>query len=511
MQKRFLATCFLCIITGCVYSEYLDENEVLTKGDAGLSGVTELVLGEELPNPYSRKAMLDALEKLTPGESLGVTPAMLNATHYLVKFNPRSTEEVDALNANPAFPVRNWPYNRKIVKDGDVYTPPTTSGIPSLYATIPVGVAIPDIPYEIIDSIIYMEEPDGSSGPVGPSGSNGLTYAQWQRLEGKSNRLLGLTDANTGQEGPAAKYTPTGSISVYDEVLGKNVGLEGVLVHTYRQVLFVTCNSSRSYTQADGTFRMERDYKYKVTYRFYFENPRLYLNYASGCFWTAASPAKSCNIVFKKNRWEVEHAFLWRAGTTLTNLPTNKYIKTSDRRGFFMIHSSKDWGNLTHKELMNACNKQVVSSYGRDFPFRTGIDKKIKESFLHAVAYEMLWYNYTDIKNISPAIMPGGSVIYIQTPDQYNGQGWTKNLGDTYVTPIFIDMEDHIIQHDMHFYLGAQAQNYPDDRIYGYNFGMYIDWMPAITTESDLRQHLINNRRSSFSISDIDLFLSQYR
>eukprot|EP01034_Spumella_vulgaris_P004421 gene4421-5632_t len=174
------------------------------------------VLGERLKDPYELANMIAAKRILDANPNATLLP-----THTYVKFTPHSVADMAALadwskiDVEPGVQVPSidlylYPLDYEILSYGDYYPDPENLGsdFPSVWAYVPVSVALPSVPVQIIRD---MYEPSDNE----------------EALEDEANKLCGYNPDSWLPEGEiyvkAGMIYPKGNLYVYDEVLQQNM------------------------------------------------------------------------------------------------------------------------------------------------------------------------------------------------------------------------------------------------------------------------------------------------
>jgi len=79
---------------------------------------TEIVLGNQLPNPYNYKIMEEAADNLYP--EFTITP-----NFYYVRFLPANIQELSVLLDNEELDLFDYPLDYEISQEGDYYQEPS--------------------------------------------------------------------------------------------------------------------------------------------------------------------------------------------------------------------------------------------------------------------------------------------------------------------------------------------------------------------------------------------------
>ena len=204
-----------------------------------------MVLGQELQDPYKLSNMQQAYANITGAK------AQLQPTHLYMRFLPKNEEELYLLKNIDLF---NFPLHYEIIQNGDCYHDPElpAEAITWQYAVIPIDTTIPEnIQQELIYEVFIPNyDTDGSK--------SGLLEA----IEDEAIRLCGYSDMlqQNASKGLFSKWTPSGTIKVWDDVLLKYIPIHGAKV----QVRWLT-HIEKDFTDANGNFSTS-SFRFDVNY-----------------------------------------------------------------------------------------------------------------------------------------------------------------------------------------------------------------------------------------------------
>lgn len=262
----------------------IDVNKSIEPPSIDNSGAT--VLGRQLKNPYSVENMRKALSNIPPSTRAGITEKDIKATHYYVRFSPKSFEELDILQQDSTVYWYDIPLDYEIIEYGNYYHDPSIpDNLPTFqYASIEVSkwpeISQLGIKYDILSELFI---PDEEYDDV----NNTLTKTDYDNVfvESIVNESLRLTynldeSSDTPETKGSSKWRPAGRISYYDEVKNKEMGIEGVEVRAHRWFTTHTgITDENGYYICDGRFRRPARYSFNFTrYQFVVHGtfPRLY-------------------------------------------------------------------------------------------------------------------------------------------------------------------------------------------------------------------------------------------
>lgn len=221
----------------------------------------KIVLGNRLENPYKTENIAKALQSLYPTKADRVD---VKPTNIYVRFLPSGDDEYNLLLSS-GLELVDHPLDYDIVVDGDWYHDPAVpeGELTWQYAVVPPDFSFPAVRYEVIDECYIAENDRGTRADDG---------IDWLEVERMSYILTGNGDRLSGHDTRAGSKTkPSGRITITDEDAngGKPFGVAGVLV---------SCNSfvkfSKTYTDRDGYYQMDKEFASDLRYRLVFKNEK---------------------------------------------------------------------------------------------------------------------------------------------------------------------------------------------------------------------------------------------
>ena len=167
----------------------------------------QIVLGDQLEDPYSLDIMQQSLEKLYSTKA-GVP--RLEVTDYYVRFLPVNDTQFKVLKLMDVN-LLDHPLDYEIIREGDYYHDPSIveGDITWQYAVVPRDFQFPqDIRYEILDRCFIPENTTTKASDV-----------DWEAVEREAYRLSGnermlLPRSKAGEESDGR---PRGSIVIIDD------------------------------------------------------------------------------------------------------------------------------------------------------------------------------------------------------------------------------------------------------------------------------------------------------
>jgi hypothetical protein len=119
------------------------------------NGDEPIILGQQLPNPYSVANMQQTVNTLYGGTY------PITATHLYVRFKPSTTEQLMTLDETEDLELQDYPMNYELIQDGDYYQDPNqgTEDFQWLYTVVPMGYGFPQgIQMEVIEQLYLPED-----------------------------------------------------------------------------------------------------------------------------------------------------------------------------------------------------------------------------------------------------------------------------------------------------------------------------------------------------------------
>lgn len=182
----------------------------------------EIVLGNNMGIPFSLSNMRDAAQFIDENSELGLTTIV--PTHYYVKFMPVTNEHLIILDSlGDTYALYNYPIEYVIVQEGDhmarssSVSTSTYNKFDPIYASIPINDILPDVPYNIVDTLCDPNEDDNdlmitSYVLTGNASELGILYNGEIFTENSLKEYLLLPNATRA----SVKYLPNGHLKVYD-------------------------------------------------------------------------------------------------------------------------------------------------------------------------------------------------------------------------------------------------------------------------------------------------------
>lgn len=229
----------------------------------------EMVLGKKLENPYSVENMKRALESLSPETRSGIDvsdEAFVQVTHFYVKFEPQSYEELDVLKRDSTLNLYPYPLDYEIEVYGSYYHDPIISdSLPTYqYAAVEKGYEFPqNVKFTILEELFIPDEYNDDGVLTRSSSSIGDDFIE--ELVSAAMEITNNQDDGSPITRGSSSWRPSGRISYYDDVLNSTIGVEGVKVKARRWFTTHTgFANAAGYYYCDGTFKRDANYSFDL-------------------------------------------------------------------------------------------------------------------------------------------------------------------------------------------------------------------------------------------------------
>jgi hypothetical protein len=493
--------------------------------------IPPLLLGNQLQNPYTLSNMQAAVQELANNGSTSTNTIDVRATHEYVKFIPKTTEELLELLKDKKIILYDFPLDYEITRQGNWYRDPEIEDPtkPTYhYASVKKGYNFNSSIEHVVLSELYIPEEDEVL--IGPSHRENLEYLD-ELLEQAYLQTENLEDE---QKMRWSWYTPGGTITIFDSRLNQNIPLQGALMTANRW--FTTY---KTYTDANGNYRMNDQFKRPCDYKLYFQNSSFvigdnqfqqakighdnrhgdwnylidagYENMQGHMFRGAYRyflqdvqglnppniPGGALQMIVAKNSNKN-----WGAGINYVVWPLLKIARYDDNNDEYQ---SDDFFSATVHELAHTGHVITMNAGALQY---SQVSRQIQESWATAVEWFItgLEYkgrgitNYGDF-NFNPANPP----VF---PNLRGGQFWEFISGNTEnnrYSSMFINFVDNY--NDINFGLPGS----PNDAVSGYTLsGIEDNILKHSYGISSLSQYLKSNKPNGVTDVQIDLLLSGY-
>lgn len=261
MKRTSFIVAALLAVYACEKPGIVDSVQKDYYGNKVEHGMIEL--GDRLPDPYSVENMTKALHQLYPSTKAEVVE--IPPTDNYIRFKPSSQKEMDMLESL-GLSFLDHPVDYRIVREGDWYHDPSVpeDEITWQYAVVPVGFEIPEgVKYELLHECFISDNMKETKAVYA-----GVDWAEVERmsyeLTGNADMLTTPTRGGNRQD----PQKPKGRISIIDEAYDPDpVGVAGILVSCNTFVKF-----SRTYTDEEGYYEMEKSFTSEPRYRLEYAN-----------------------------------------------------------------------------------------------------------------------------------------------------------------------------------------------------------------------------------------------
>jgi hypothetical protein len=475
MKSQLYFIIFL-VITSIASNGCYDELDSLSESPGNEEECSQIIIGEELEDPYSLKNMRKAYS-IIRSKGPGLPDIDLKPTHLYLKFLPENSLEADLLKNDTSLNLYDFPLNYEI-SSGLYYQDPLVPdhGTPHQYCVVKIDQPIPEVKFEkLYEVFIPPDEMQDKSEDL----SNFFSRLEYESVKMTGN--LSKEEIADSKGLLPSKWTPSGTIRVWDDILGY-IPLQGVKVHA-RWFTHV----ETSLTDEKGFFETSR-FRYAVNYSIKWERP--YFAIRNGLFFQAWY-----NGPRKKGKWDLDisngeslsYATIHRAaykhyygdnlGLNRPILPSpwktklsyiNKYGSGSflgnlDASGIFP--EIRIWGKDKNGELRPTDRIFGIASHELGHQAHSlmmnnirywQVSKVIYESWAEAV--EMLFTN-DEYNTLGKKFINRRFNYYYPYSNHYR---W-PHVEDKDYSPIFIDLIDDINQRY------SKGLEFPNDEVSGYS------------------------------------------
>jgi len=364
-----------------------EEQQVQTEG--------LIKLGEKLENPYSVENMQKALGNLksskVSAKSSSGNDIEITTTHLYLRFKPNNEDELNILKADSTFVLYDYPLDYEIKENGYFYKDPEVTGDQPTYqyCAIPVDKKLPDgLEHELLANLFIPDE-DSDDGTDSKTSSKSYSPDLVDALVDEALRITNNLDENStkGKSSLAArrsKWTPAGTIKVWDDVLNTFIGVEGVQVRARRW--FTT---HRGFVNADGSYscdgRFRRDANYSIDWeRYEFALQDGWLN---GATYNGPKIRGNWDLNLKDDKQEyyatifrAAHHYYYKEIKGLRRPPQNSFWRTQ-----LKIRAYLENERSNHKEERRFLGSQIhMKAYERS-------SQEIYETTIHELAHASHW------------------------------------------------------------------------------------------------------------------------
>lgn len=475
----------MATFTACEKNEYaqLDDNIITQNNIKQQDGA--IVLGEKINDPFAITNIQKAASSL---RSSGVeTPADIVPNKVYLRFLPKTEAEWDILKSDSTLILYDFPLNYEIEEGGVFHHDPSLpdSTITWQYTVVPIDYPIPNIQHEILYEVYIPnfndDEISGLRG--GKDNFDELLIMESFKLTGNEEQLKNSEEFSTRGLFNPKRWSPSGRITVWDDVLNQYIPLEGAEVHARWST-----HIERSISDINGKFKMG-GFIYRVNYAIKWQRGDYDIRDGNfGQAWYNGPKQKGdWNLNIGTGGKSIMYATITRAANkhfygdnlgirrpTIFNSKTKICYIDGKGSGVFwgdwsaggILPDIKIWGkdsnngsykttNIVFGTTAHELGHQSHSLYMGNIQFYQ-VAKVIYESWADAVEWAFTNDEYHKLGNKY-------SNSTALTYNHYRGnQSWLRSDPNWEYSPLFIDLMDDFNQRT---YYGS---NYPNDNIKGY-------------------------------------------
>jgi hypothetical protein len=492
---------------------------------------SEVILGVPNQNPYTKKNMLLAYTNVISRGFINKTTSQVATTHYYVKFKPQNDEQYEKLKRDTTLYTQDFPIESTIIQNGNKYHDPSLpSNVPTYqYTAVKKNfIFYPDIPYDIIDEL-YIPEID----PVINGNNNNNTTFIDKLLDQAYIQTGNFADTvKTNIDNSQSRYTPGGTIRIFDTRLNQRIGMEGVIVLARRWFIV-----NPAMTDINGNYRMPFSFNRPCNYSLWFTNFLFDIRehlFGLTCWINGPKQTGDWNhnIDDGYDRF-VGHIFrsVFRYNyKNIGGLQRPAIFYTTGRRQIYIAKDThKSWSGENWIALpvirIARYEDEKGSEYDSDEVFSTTchetghtshvlsmnlgllsysqVEGQIRESWAVAIEWFLSNIEYRDRGIINYGQWDYHPVNAPQYPNDRAYQYWSLNTDKEY-TSMFINIIDNI--NDSGIFFSA-----PDDRVTGYSLPFIeANFLRHCPEKYSLAVLLKNNKPVGITDADIDLLLTSY-
>jgi len=513
----------LLIMSSCSKEDLNISNDEKQELQANQQSDGFIVLGKKLEDPYALKNMKKAYSNLKSTKS-GTPDVDIQPTHLYLRFLPKNEQEWSILKSDTSFVLYDYPLNYEIVNMGTYYHDPSLpdSAITYQYCVVPIGYEIPNVQNELLYEV-YIPSIEDTTTSKGSSINQFLAD-----LEYESVRITGNLTQNNFKNAKGllpSKWTPKGTITVWDDLLSRYIPLVQASVHARWFTHIET-----DLTDNNGYFQTSQ-FRYEVNYAIKWE--RSYYDIRNGNFlqaWFNGPKQKGDWNLNIRGGESVMYATMHRAAYKHfygDNLGIRRPILMDGSKtkicyideygtGVFwgdwsaggILPDIKIWGknssgnykptNQIFGTTAHELGHQSHSQYMGNIQFWQ-TSKIIYESWADAVEWALSNDEYHKL----------GNKYFVATAINYNHIYNNHNswpfVNDKAYSPIFIDLIDNRNQRVLF------GSDYPNDLITGYTLS-YINYNILRNSYglSSLHEAIKNNKITGVTDSDVDELFALY-
>ena len=543
MKRRsglFVKLAFVALVSTVVFIACQNQDESISPDfesfDNFASEGSQMVLGEQLDNPYSVENMKKALANLNANGRIA-GDFDIETTDLYVRFLPADSLEYDAITADTTIEVFDHPLDFEIEQEGNWYHDPS---IPDHLPTYQYTVVKPDyifpdtIEHEILAELFIPEELEEDSL------ANGRTTSNIDFLYALEDEALQITDnweepidEESAPNARRSRWNPSGRIRVRE--VERRSGLqttqrgwlpvENIKVRVRRWFTIKT-----DYTDANGNYRISHRFRRPVNYSVKFETP--YAKISNWIGWDTRHDGPK-----RKGAWNVDfnwHSESWVRATLINAIV--EYRVQYRRTGIQNPYPISYWAG---GEALNKLNVRAVFKEGTGDMFTVRANRiRIYSEFtdnrgnkgtddLYALTFHELGHQshsklngFTANWRFSSRILreswsefleyyftreyypnhPNVSLAFLTSIPNYDADEIRGSTKSAY-TQVFVDLMD-----DDNQLTRRPDLDRADDRVRGYSFGQIQQAVKNSSRLSHVRDYLRDNYNNGTEDELDDLF-----
>lgn len=267
-MKKVIYIFALVMVTfvSCDKSEIPNQLEI-TEQNSKIIDSEMIKLGKKRENPYSVENILKAYQTLR-NEGKLLAPINIQATNLYVRFLPKTEDEYQTLKSQ-GYELFDYPLEYERIEGGSYYHDPSLpkDGFTWIYVVLPIDYQFGAIKYEIISQLVLQDESAPSN--VSAQKVKAIDSNYWVLIEEKSHELTNNQYYHKSSNPSGMQkisLRPSGKITMYDEVLGREIGVSGIKVRASRWF-----TAKVGYTVADGSYIFDYTFSGPVDYSIVWE------------------------------------------------------------------------------------------------------------------------------------------------------------------------------------------------------------------------------------------------
>lgn len=361
-QTRFIVAVAAALAFACTDIDEPPTKTTDTAQDAAKEEETPTVegctvLGDQIEIPYTTDNMRRAMAAVRAGNKAAVVGAMteddIATTHLYLRFAPRDSADVMALETDTTIMFSDVPMDREIAAAGDYYHDPALpDSVPTYqYCAVRVGQPLPDVPHETLAELFLMEETNVyDDAETENEDKNKAADPLWETLEAEAYAMVGLSDyLEEDDDEPAAgnkaKWRPGGRLSYEDSHKGV-IPMEGVPIRYHKVVVVHQCC-----TDAQGNFNFGRR-RSKVSYYAKWQRDNFHIRGIGKAVtvaktWLSGNVRRRVDFVIRPDRSEAwKYASVFRAAHTYYYKYADYGISRPNDRNLYIRLSSRTPQNI---------------------------------------------------------------------------------------------------------------------------------------------------------------------